>query len=109
MTGAVRRGVLPGILAALTAARACVSLLLRLVGRSLPAGAGSWHAAGLLAAGCVTHARSSPAPSPSLLPSCSATREQLKGATDPATRAVLDCRQKALKITGEEGALVRGS
>ena len=28
------------------------------------------------------------------------TREQLKAATDPATRAVLDSRQKALKASG---------
>jgi DNA polymerase delta subunit 1 len=28
-----------------------------------------------------------------------ATRELLRGATDPATRAVLECRQRALKIT----------
>ncbi len=27
------------------------------------------------------------------------TREQLKGASDPAARAVLDSRQKALKVT----------
>lgn len=34
-----------------------------------------------------------------------ATRELLRGATDPATRAVLDCRQRALKITGGIRAL----
>lgn len=35
-----------------------------------------------------------------LIAARAATREQLKGAADPATRAVLDCRQRALKITG---------
>lgn len=42
--------------------------------------------------------RPSPCPAPQAR---AATRAQLKGATDPATRAVLDCRQRALKITGE--------
>lgn len=43
------------------------------------------------------------------LPPCSAARAQLKAATDPATRAVLDCRQKALKVRtkgAEAGAVL---
>lgn len=36
---------------------------------------------------------------PHLPPACSATRELLKAASDPAARAVLDSRQKALKVT----------
>ena len=94
----LRRGVLPGILAALTAARACARCMASWLPR-LPAAA-------LLAPALSAPASSLVQPWDSVprrpLP-CSATREQLRSATDPATRAVLDCRQKALKITGWQG------
>lgn len=50
---------------------------------------------------CSWHLLTETTASPARVPACSIAREQLRAATDPATRAVLDGRQKALKLTSE--------